>query len=245
MLSLLLVQALLNAYPHQLDGFTKQGIIWKDGTNTPLFEPSNPLYPADELENPTFKDQLTSSSYVKGILDSPPETDPGRIRYEPFFKKMYGTNQREVEEKLVTIHWLPQYFDQKCSLKITSVNQVDQRLIAISNALELLIKYRPEYLKFIENAPHTYQWRFIAHTDRLSMHSFGIAIDIAVDYSDYWQWDLQQKHLPITEDAPLLNYQNQIPWDIIDIFEGHGFIWGGKWRHYDTMHFEYRPELLP
>jgi D-alanyl-D-alanine carboxypeptidase-like protein len=33
-----------------------------------------------------------------------------------------------------------------------------------------------------------------------------------------------------------------MPRDIVDIFERHGFIWGGKW--YDTMHFEYRPELL-
>jgi D-alanyl-D-alanine carboxypeptidase len=24
----------------------------------------------------------------------------------------------------------------------------------------------------------------------------------------------------------------------------YGFIWGGKWYHYDTMHFEYRPELM-
>ena len=24
----------------------------------------------------------------------------------------------------------------------------------------------------------------------------------------------------------------------------HGFIWGGKWYHYDTMHFEFRPELV-
>ncbi|MDD5211432.1 MAG: M15 family metallopeptidase, partial [Sulfuricurvum sp.] len=24
----------------------------------------------------------------------------------------------------------------------------------------------------------------------------------------------------------------------------YGFIWGGRWYHYDTMHFEYRPELL-
>lgn len=28
-------------------------------------------------------------------------------------------------------------------------------------------------------------------------------------------------------------------------FERHGFIWGAKWYHYDSMHFEYRPELLP
>ena len=41
-----------------------------------------------------------------------------------------------------------------------------------------------------------------------------------------------------------LVYHNQIPMDIVRIFEKHGFIWGGKWYHYDTMHFEYRPELL-
>ncbi len=39
-------------------------------------------------------------------------------------------------------------------------------------------------------------------------------------------------------------YKNEIPWEIVRIFEAHGFIWGGKWYHYDTMHFEYRPELL-
>ena len=42
----------------------------------------------------------------------------------------------------------------------------------------------------------------------------------------------------------LLAYRNRMPKEIVDIFERHGFIWGGKWYHYDTMHFEYRPELL-
>jgi hypothetical protein len=28
------------------------------------------------------------------------------------------------------------------------------------------------------------------------------------------------------------------------VFEAERFIWGGKWYHYDTMHFEYRPELF-
>ena len=30
----------------------------------------------------------------------------------------------------------------------------------------------------------------------------------------------------------------------VDAFEAEGFIWGGRWYHFDTMHFEYRPELL-
>jgi peptidoglycan L-alanyl-D-glutamate endopeptidase CwlK len=33
-------------------------------------------------------------------------------------------------------------------------------------------------------------------------------------------------------------------WEIVRIFEKHGFVWGGKWYHYDTMHFEYRPEIV-
>lgn len=36
---------------------------------------------------------------------------------------------------------------------------------------------------------------------------------------------------------------HEIPLEIVHIFEQHGFIWGGKWYHYDTMHFEYRPEM--
>ena len=39
-------------------------------------------------------------------------------------------------------------------------------------------------------------------------------------------------------------YRNRMPAEIVAIFEKHGFIWGGKWYHFDTMHFEYRPELL-
>ena len=34
------------------------------------------------------------------------------------------------------------------------------------------------------------------------------------------------------------------PKAVVDIFEQHGFVWGGKWVLWDTIHFEYRPELL-
>jgi hypothetical protein len=75
----------------------------------------------------------------------------------------------------------------------------------------------------------------------MSMHSFGMTIDINVSYSNYWRWSVRDK----SEDSPtLIPYKNRIPVEIVEIFEKHGFIWGGKWYHYDTMHFEYRPELL-
>ena len=71
------------------------------------------------------------------------------------------------------------------------------------------------------------------------MHSFGMTIDINTAYSDYWQWSCKC----VNEDAAI-TYKNRIPQIIVDIFEKHGFIWGGKWYHFDTMHFEYRPELI-
>jgi hypothetical protein len=49
---------------------------------------------------------------------------------------------------------------------------------------------------------------------------------------------------PMPEDDVFAYYPNQIPWPIILLFEKYGFIWGGKWHHFDTMHFEYRPELF-
>ena len=39
-------------------------------------------------------------------------------------------------------------------------------------------------------------------------------------------------------------WKNRVPQVIVDAFEAEGFIWGGRWKHYDTMHFEYRPELI-
>ena len=39
-------------------------------------------------------------------------------------------------------------------------------------------------------------------------------------------------------------YENKIPAEIIQVFERHGFISGARWYHFDTMHFEFRPELL-
>ena len=68
------------------------------------------------------------------------------------------------------------------------------------------------------------------------MHAWGAAIDINPAKSDYWLWHRAT--------AGLADRVNRVPLEIVRVFERHGFIWGGRWVHYDTMHFEYRPELL-
>jgi len=87
-----------------------------------------------------------------------------------------------------------------------------------------------------------WNWRVIAGTNRRSLHSYGIAIDLLPGELKgrltYWRWNEGAE----TE----INRKNYYmpPETVIKIFEEHGFIWGGSWALIDTMHFEYRPEIL-
>jgi hypothetical protein len=84
---------------------------------------------------------------------------------------------------------------------------------------------------FVARLGGTLNVRRIAGTDRPSAHSWGIAIDLDPARSEYWRWSRG-------------GWRNRMPQAIVDAFESEGFIWGGRWFHFDTMHFEYRPELL-
>ena len=173
-----------------------------------------------------------------------PHDDPGRIRYEPFFRKMYGATPEKVESHLVDVVWMPRIFGaQAVHLPVTTVNDIHLKMAHISNELEQLVFEHSEYIPFLQNPAGTFCWRIIANTNRLSPHSFGMTIDINAELLQYWQWDLKKEGRPIDEDQELA-YRNSLPWDIVSIFEKYGFIWGGKWYHYDTLHFEYRPELM-
>lgn len=203
---------------------------------------------AEKLIRPSLVEQVANVTYIPGKPLNPtcyqPIGDPGRIRYQPFFRKMYGNSPEEVEKNLVEIDWMPRIFGRGTyRLKVTKINNVHIKLMLISNELEQLVKHKPAFRSFVDKPAGTYRWRKISQTNRLSAHSFGMTIDLNTDTSHYWQWDLKKMGMPINEKAAL-TYHNTIPWDIVLIFEKYGFIWGGKWHHYDTMHFEYRPELL-
>jgi hypothetical protein len=183
----------------------------------------------EKLDNPDLEDMLSQEYKAGRDWDSPPAEnfEPGRIRYEPFFEKMYGKSESEVKKNLVTIVWIPGIAN--ASIKVSKINEVDKKFMEVSDDLE---NVSAELKKYISKTAGTFNYRVIAGTTRLSAHAYGIAIDINTSYSDYWKWDGSMK------------YKNKIPIEIVEIFEKHGFIWGGKWYHYDTMHFEYRPELL-
>lgn len=228
-----LLDALVAAYPDHLAGHDGKRLLWKDGTSMP-FDDGKGAKPFKTLLNsPDLEDQFYVA-YPPGRAAPPAvNVDPGRVRYEPFFKKMYGDCKAGgMSRNLVTITWLARTARKR--IRVTRVNGVAQRLKAVSADLEKLPKRFHRYFSAIAG---TYNCRAIAGTKRYSVHSYAAAIDINVKYANYWRWSKRDKQ-------GRYRYRNQIPHEIVEIFERHGFIWGGKWYHYDTMHFEYRPELL-
>ncbi|MCC9070058.1 M15 family metallopeptidase [Flavobacterium sp. F-65] len=225
------VQKLIKAYPNQIVGYKDNKVIFSDKSNL-IYDDFKNKTNQELLENPDIEDQF-KFVYNKTNMNLIPKEDPGRIRNEAFFKKIYGNSKSEVESKMTEIIWCPKLVNQK--IKVTSVNGIDKIVKKLSAELD----NHPEFKKYINAIGGTFSWRKISGTNRLSMHSYGMTIDINVQNSNYWQWDCKCKNEEAT-----LSYRNQIPLKLVSIFEKYGFIWGGNWKHYDTMHFEYRPELF-
>lgn len=221
------------AYPDHISGYANGELIWRDGSRIPLDDGRGVKTFEAWLAEPDIED-MVQRPYRSGALAAPPppEDDPGRARNPEFFNKMYGDcSKGEVAANLVDIVWLPRKHGGK--LKVTRINGVAERLAAISRALDAL---PARFDRYLIPPAGTYVCRQIAGTKRSSAHGYGIAIDIATRESDYWRWP--------RAGSGAQKWRNKIPMEIVSIFEAHGFIWGGKWHHFDTMHFEYRPELL-
>jgi hypothetical protein len=229
-----LLDILVATYPDHLDRHEGGVLVWKDGTRMVFDEGGLRRDFETLLIRPSLKDQFYAP-YPVGQAALPPglNVDPGRVRHQAFFAKMYGDCRKgEVERHLVDVVWLPRKWGR--TLRVTRVNGVAEKLRAVSAELD---KLPARFDKLLVPPAGTYKCRPIAGTDRVSPHGFGFAIDIATAPSHYWRWSKPDGtgHYP---------YRNAIPMEIVDIFERHGFIWGGRRYHYDTMHFEYRPELI-
>jgi hypothetical protein len=228
------LDALVAAYPQMLARHDGERIYWRDGTL---------MLASDGKAEKSFDQLLKDASildqfhlpYRRGRLPAPPapNEDPGRFRNEAFFRKMYGDcHKGEIERRLVTIIWLPKSWGKP--VRVTGVNGIAEKLKAVSAEIDAL----PETVKRAAYPiAGVLACRPVRDTGRDSMHAYAAAIDLNVAISDYWLWQAKGGTGP-------LRYRNRMPLEIVDIFERHGFIWGGKWYHYDTMHFEYRPELL-
>ena len=227
-------RSLLQAYPgafsfeaNHLVFPSGERVVWDDGREKSASDLLTDADVQDMFHYPYPRARL-------GPLEPPRGHDPGRVRSEAFLRALYGSNAREVEASIVAVPWLPALGGG--TIRVTRRFGVDRALAAVSEELQRL---PARYHTYLVPPAGGFVWRPIAGTNRLSVHSFGAAVDIATRHASYWRWDGQAAA------GAAIPYRNAIPLEIVEVFERHCFIWGGRWYHYDTMHFEYRPELLP
>ncbi len=200
-----------------------------------VFLPWNGTGPASndpEQEELPHLEDIYEPRYVTGPIvpidtsDAGPIEDPGRARVEQLFLATYGHHRGEVQQRLSRVPFF--------GLRYPFHERAAEPLRRVVQRLQPAVEANPKLLPFLRNIGGTWIWRTIKRSPHLSGHAFGIAIDVNAERSHYWRWTFRGQ--------PMI-WKNRIPQEIVDAFEAEGFIWGGRWKHFDTMHFEYRPEL--
>lgn len=219
-------KSLMKAYPTQIKAYRDNMIVFMDGASIPYDDGMRKTF-LQRLDNSDIEDMFKTPYRVP--TDRPAYLeDAGRSRCDDLFKKMYGASAAQVQTQLANVKWFGQ------TVKFSTINGANKQLQKVADEISKYSELR-KYMK----SSGTFYWRNVRGAKRMSAHSYGIAFDIAVSYSDYWLWKN-----PKAKETDTLKYANRIPRKIVEIFQKYGFIWGGSWYHYDTMHFEYRPELL-
>lgn len=230
----------------------------KSGPRTALCDDGRKLYYYDRMDDMDVL-SILSMPYTAGATSRPEKRrnwDPGRLRNEDLLKAVYGANEAEARSKLVKVSFLNQSVMFSSQLgAAAALFRAGQQLEALAKTDKAAGQFLAPFLSGKYNLKgNTFFWRTVHGTSRLSAHSFGAAIDMLTNVGPmYWLWDEMKNHPDkakqgeqayrdtyfIPPGPPIFNQK------VVDVMEANGFIWGGKWNHYDTMHFEYRPELLP
>jgi hypothetical protein len=225
---------LMLAYPDYVDHIERtEGdqvyLVLKSGTKL-IYDDKKQKNIESKMANPDLQDMLeqpyplTTTGELMEL-----DFDPGRVRMYGLLKGVYGSNQQQIEKQLGNVNVGGRNYQfsknggagaalKSAMAELSSLTQRNNRVAAAAFP-----------------SSGTYNYRVIAGTNRLSPHAFGIAIDLARDKRDYWKWATREQGQKRVESYPK---------EIVEIFEKNNFVWGGKWGHFDILHFEYRPEII-
>ena len=220
------------AFPEKVVSVAGSNAVFADGTSV-LIDDGRKKSHQGKLIGADVEDMFSQIYPVGACVKGKPARnfDPGRIRNDRVMRALFGTNRHAAKKNQTSINW----FGQR--LSFSRVGGADKALRRVARDLRKLVERKPRLARYIRPSAGTFNWRNIAGTRRLSSHSFGAAIDINTQFTNYWRWSGGKP-------GRVPAYRNKIPLEIVDVFERHGFIWGGRWYHFDTMHFEYRPDLI-
>ena len=174
-----------------------------------------------------------------------PLTDPLPASERPTYctdlmESLWGNTDAEIREHGRSLTFL----DHRMFLNEVVVDP----LAAVEEDILSASKDDNEIAAWVDQLDITYSFidRDIAGSPNRSNHAWGLAVDFVPNSYEgqqvYWRWsrvfDREGWHrIPLEK-------RWSPPQSVIEIFERHGFVWGGKWAHFDNIHFEYRPEII-
>src|SRR5690606_16255440 len=143
------------------------------------------------------------------------------VDYEPIYLKMYGDCRKgPMGKRLVPVAWGRDGPGDGEEVLAAKANGVAATLQQISDEIEAL---GGKAAAFHRTLGGTFNCRTISESTRLSLHGFGIAIDVSPSDDGYWQTAPTDRNgRPIRAD--------HMPPAVVEVFERHGFVWGGRWN---------------
>ncbi|WP_242878720.1 M15 family metallopeptidase [Clostridium beijerinckii] len=225
---------LMLSYPQHIVDVEKKSddevyIIMKSGKKI-IYDDKKEKNHEVKLTNPDLQDMLEQDYPLEKnteIMDK--NFDPGRARHYELLSEVYGNSKGAIEKNLASLKY------GYTSYQFNKQNNANASLEAALKELMPLAKSRSDIGSILYPASGTFNYRVISGTGRLSPHSYGIAIDLKSDKRDYWKWSSEKAGKERLSDYPK---------ELVEAFEKNNFVWGGKWGHFDILHFEYRPEII-
>ena len=227
------ILVMMIAYPDHVVGVEKHEnkvfLMMKSGESI-LYDDQKNKTADEKISDADVQDMLETLyplSEVNTLMDT--GVDPGRMRAYAVFDDIYGNSKDAISSKLISVGFGEQ------RLPFNKEAGAADALKAAVAAAAALVEEQPSVADYLYPSSGTFNYRVIAGTDRLSPHAYAIAIDLKSTSNGYWRW------ASAAQGDELLQVY---PQDLVRLFENYGFIWGGKWNHFDIFHFEYRPEII-
>lgn len=248
--------ALHLAYPKRISppqiknnrlGFYLDGIWfnWADGkllTDDTMDKASNfsehLFFAYDQNPPPLLKASENNNKMMEEVYNG--RKTNTQIRNNEFLDTLYnGKNERSISKNIKLVRFL--------GFQVRAHEFTIDKLENVDKEIKLFSQTNNEAKAFLKSLKTVsgFVWKTISKSSSRSYHSYGVAFDTlpkrAGNKQIYWAWTRVNNRSWYAVD-----YENRWspPKSIVEIFEKNGFIWGGKWQFYDTIHFEYRPEIL-
>lgn len=235
------VRAFLEAYGGLVDSvrYHERDVVFSLGSRPIHFRGGRMLH-ADRLDRTGQCDPIFYRYSLEPLTRPLPAPEGLPTPCTDLLESLWGTTEREVR----THGRLVSFLDHPMFVNDLLV----EPLVAIERDLLARASHDAAVATWVAELDITYSFanREIAGSETRSYHAWGLAIDLVPSSYEggavYWRWsrvfDRDEWH-----QIPLERRWSP-PQYVIETFENYGFVWGGKWAHFDVIHFEYRPAIL-